>query len=87
MQDAWQSGDPYDYYMGRWSRLVAEKFVDWLSPKSGLIWLDVGCGSGALSETIINRHNPDIDKNSFTTDVARTRRVRASQWLTLRGDG
>jgi len=44
--------------MGRWSKLVAEKFVDWLSPKSGLCWLDVGCGSGALSEAIVNGHNP-----------------------------
>lgn len=38
--------------------MAAEKFVDWLSPKSGLHWLDVGCGSGALSEAIITRRNP-----------------------------
>jgi len=58
MQDSWQSGDPYEYYMGRWSKLVAEQFVDWLSPQPGLQWLDVGCGSGALSEAEINRHDP-----------------------------
>jgi len=59
MKDSWQSGDPYDYYMGRWSKLVANQFVDWLLPKAGRKWLDVGCGTGALSEAIINRHHPE----------------------------
>lgn len=58
LQDSWQSGDSYEYYMGRWSKLIAEQFVDWLSPGPGLDWLDVGCGSGALSEAVINRHSP-----------------------------
>ena len=58
MKDSWESGDPYEYYMGRWSLLVAESFVDWLSPSSGLNWLDIGCGSGALSEAIIKNHKP-----------------------------
>jgi len=59
VKDAWQSGDPYEYYMGRWSKLVAESFVDWVSPKAGLRWLDIGCGSGALSEVVIRKHNPE----------------------------
>ncbi len=58
MNDSWQAGDPYEYYMGRWSKLVAELFVDWLSLPSGLRWLDVGCGSGALSEAVITMQNP-----------------------------
>jgi len=58
MDDSWQSGDPYEYYMGRWSRLVAELFVDWLSLSPGLRWLDVGCGSGALSDVVIAKINP-----------------------------
>lgn len=44
--------------MGRWSKLVADRFVDWLSLGSGLQWLDVGCGSGALSEAIVTKCNP-----------------------------
>lgn len=58
MQDLWQSGDPYEYYMGRWSKRVADQFVDWLSPQPGREWLDVGCGTGALSETVIKRTHP-----------------------------
>jgi len=58
MKDVWQSGDPYELYMGRWSSLVAESFIDWLSPAIELKWLDVGCGSGALSEAIISNYKP-----------------------------
>lgn len=77
MQDSWQSGDPYEYYMGRWSKLIAEQFVDWLSPKSGLQWLDVGCGPGALSEAVVNRHNPAsvtaIDQSESFVSTAQQR--------------
>lgn len=77
MQDSWQSGDPYDYFMGRWSRLVATLFIDWLSPRSGLRWLDLGCGSGALSETILNGPTPKsvtaIDQSQGFVATARRR--------------
>jgi SAM-dependent methyltransferase len=44
--------------MGRWSRLVGEKFIDWLAAPTGLKWIDVGCGSGALSAAIAKTQNP-----------------------------
>lgn len=56
--DAWQAGESYEAYMGRWSRLVAPRFLDWLGAGPDLDWLDVGCGTGALSSTIIARFNP-----------------------------
>ncbi|MBE0610984.1 MAG: methyltransferase domain-containing protein [Dehalococcoidia bacterium] len=38
--------------MGRWSRKIAREFVAWLDQPAGLMWLDVGCGTGALTATI-----------------------------------
>ncbi len=56
--DAWQAGDSYDAYMGRWSRRVAPRFLDWLSAPPGQAWLDVGCGTGALSAAILTQCVP-----------------------------
>jgi SAM-dependent methyltransferase len=44
--------------MGRWSRAVGEKFLDWLALPAGLAWLDVGCGTGALTQLIARRLTP-----------------------------
>lgn len=54
----WASGKVYEPYIGRWSRLVAPEFVDWLAVPSGRDWLDVGCGTGALAGTILARCAP-----------------------------
>jgi trans-aconitate methyltransferase len=54
----WSSGDAYERYIGRWSRRVAVEFLDWLDVPSGRRWLDVGCGTGVLTETILARHAP-----------------------------
>lgn len=51
--DVWASGDAYEPYVGRWSRRVAREFLAWLSVESGRHWLDVGCGTGALTETVL----------------------------------
>jgi SAM-dependent methyltransferase len=56
--DAWAAGDRYEAYMGRWSRRLAPRFLDWLALAGGLDWLDVGCGSGALSAAVLARCNP-----------------------------
>jgi SAM-dependent methyltransferase len=57
-KDVWAAGKLYEPYVGRWSRLVAAEFLDWLGVAPGGDWLDVGCGTGALSETILRRAEP-----------------------------
>jgi trans-aconitate methyltransferase len=52
---AWAKADHYEGYIGRWSRLVGREFLDWLGVDAGARWLDVGCGTGALSQTILDR--------------------------------
>ena len=57
-KDIWASGDKYEPFIGRWSRLVAREFLKWLRIPAGSQWLDVGCGTGALSQTILQFAEP-----------------------------
>jgi SAM-dependent methyltransferase len=58
VSDTWERGSPYEQYVGRWSRQVAPLFLLWLHIPSGRRWLDVGCGTGALCATIVDRCSP-----------------------------
>ena len=56
--DTWATGAAYEAYMGRWSRPLARVFVEWLHPNPSAHWLEVGCGTGALTSTICDRCEP-----------------------------
>lgn len=56
--DAWATGAAYQNYVGRWSRLVAREFLEWIAVPAGGRWLDVGCSTGALSGTILAAAEP-----------------------------
>lgn len=73
--DVWASGDSYERYVGRWSRLIARDFIRWLAVPENSDWLDVGSGTGALSQTILDMKNPrnvkGIDRSEGFVQTAR----------------
>ncbi|HKX18370.1 MAG TPA: class I SAM-dependent methyltransferase [bacterium] len=74
---SWASGERYEPYVGRWSRLVARGFLDWVRQPAGGDWVDVGCGTGALTETILASCGPravtGIDASPAYIDFAKAR--------------
>ena len=58
VQDQWAAGSSYEEFMGRWSRRLAPEFISWLQIPPGAHWLDVGCGTGALTNAVCNHANP-----------------------------
>ena len=70
-------GAAYERMMGMWSRIAGDVFLDWLAPKPGQTWLDIGCGNGAFSELIVTRTAPGavhgVDPSEGQLAFARTR--------------
>jgi len=89
----WGAGERYEPYVGRWSRRVAPEFLAWLDIPAGKRWLDIGCGTGALSQTILANTQPagvaGVDPSEGFLAFARTRvpqaefRVGDAQALTF----
>jgi SAM-dependent methyltransferase len=61
-KEVWSAGALYEPYVGRWSRLVARELLKWLSIPVQKDWLDVGCGTGALSQIIFEHALPNAIK-------------------------
>jgi SAM-dependent methyltransferase len=72
-----EDGAAYERGMGRWSRLAGEVFIDWLAPSPGWRWVDVGCGSGAISELLYQHCAPaevqGVDPSAAQLAFARER--------------
>ncbi|HEY8976658.1 MAG TPA: class I SAM-dependent methyltransferase, partial [Burkholderiaceae bacterium] len=86
-QIRFDDGAAYEDFMGRWSLLAGNAFLDWLSPAKGLRWLDVGCGNGAFTELLVERCAPrsvqGIDPSEAQVAFARTR-LAGAPGITLR---
>lgn len=76
-QIRYDDGAAYERYMGSWSRLAGETFLNWLAPLPGLRWIDIGCGNGAFTELLIERCAPaevqGIDPSEAQLAFARAR--------------
>ena len=76
-QIRFEDGAAYERYMGAWSQLVGAAFLDWLAPPPELRWLDVGCGTGAFTEMLVDRCAPaavqGIDPSEAQLAYARAR--------------
>jgi SAM-dependent methyltransferase len=57
-KDRWEDASAYDLYMGRWSRSLANEFVTWLDIRRGAAWLEIGCGTGSLTDAICALADP-----------------------------
>ena len=50
-----ESGDGYELQMGRFSRRLAPRFLDFAGTDDAGVVLDAGCGTGALSVELLHR--------------------------------
>lgn len=77
IQIRYDDGGAYERMMGTWSRAAGEIFLDWLAPPRGLRWVDVGCGSGAFTELLVERCAPaqveGVDPSEAQLSFARKR--------------
>lgn len=87
--EAWNSGDAYEPYVGRWSRRVAPEFLEWAKISTGCA-LDVGCGTGALSQALLDRDVRSVvgidPSAAFAAYAAAKTNMRASKAWFLVGD-
>ena len=58
MTGTWSDGGAYERFMGRWSAVLARRFVEWLDPVTGARWVDVGSGTGALTDAVLSAAAP-----------------------------
>jgi ubiquinone/menaquinone biosynthesis C-methylase UbiE len=75
-------GEAYERFNGRWSRISGRDFIGWLAVPNNRRWLDVGWGTGALCEVILERCAPTeyvgVDVAAAQLAYARSRHPAAN---------
>ena len=73
----WSSADAYERYMGRWGQKVAPLFLQWLDAPTNKSWIDIGCGTGGLTELIAGTCKASsiigVDTSEGFLEIARDR--------------
>jgi SAM-dependent methyltransferase len=68
-------GEGYDRWTARWSEQMARDLVPWLGVRRDARWLDVGCGTGVVTDAIMDVAWPGavtgIDGSDAYLEVAR----------------
>ena len=71
------AADAYDSFMGRFSRLLSPQMADLAGVRPGQDALDVGCGTGALTQALVERlgaaHVTGVDPSTAFVEAARKR--------------
>jgi ubiquinone/menaquinone biosynthesis C-methylase UbiE len=74
-EDAFSNAKSYEGYVGRWSRFVAREFLAWMNVPPEKVWLDLGAGTGILTQAILEKTSPakvvSVDLSPDFIDFAR----------------
>lgn len=77
---SFDDSEAYEQFMGRWSREDGKAFLAWLQPPMGSHWLDIGCGTGILTELISDLCAPAslIAVDPSEAQIAHARKLRTN---------
>jgi SAM-dependent methyltransferase len=78
-KESWDNTQGYEMYVGRWSRLLSLDFVNWLKAHTAQKWMELGCGTGALTQAITEKCAPSY---LLAMDKSKTYLTKAKENVT-----